>query len=263
MSTTPSAALSAMRAAAPLVHCITNYVAMNFQANVLLAAGAAPAMVHAPEEAGEFAAIAPALSVNIGTLSPRWVEGMLAAAATASEAGKPWVLDPVACFATGLRRDATARLMEVGPSILRGNASEILAIAGQDSAGSGVDAGDTVSAAEAAAKEIATNSNCVVAVTGEVDFVTDGTRSVHVSGGSALMPQVTATGCSLSALCAAYAAATEDSFDACIGALSHFAAAGEIAAAGSSGPGSFAAAFLDALSAVTPVTIGDSRIAVA
>ena len=257
---TPSKSLAAMRSTAPLVQCITNYVAMNFQANVLLAAGAAPAMVHDPEEAGEFAAIAPAVSINIGTLSPRWVDGMLEAASMAGKTNTPWVLDPVACFATGLRRDATSKLMQAGPSILRGNASEILAIAGEDTAGSGVDAGDTVSAAEEAARKIAKASNCIVAVTGETDFVTDGERAVHVSGGSALMPQVTATGCSLSALCGAYAAAIDDKFDATVGALSHFAAAGEAAAAKVEGPGGFAAAFLDALAAVTPETIGNERV---
>ncbi|NDR59154.1 hydroxyethylthiazole kinase [Aliiruegeria sabulilitoris] len=256
----PSQSLAAMRAAAPLVHCITNYVAMNFQANVLLAAGAAPAMVHDPEESGEFAAIAPAVSVNIGTLSPRWVEGMLEAATVARKTNTPWVLDPVACFATELRREATVKLMKLGPSILRGNASEILAIARQDSAGSGVDAGDTVAAAEQAARKVARDAHCIVAVTGEIDFVTDGQKAVRISGGSPLMPQVTATGCSLSALCAAYAAAVEDRFAATVGALSHFAAAGEAAAAKVEGPGGFASAFLDALAAVTPETIGDDRV---
>ncbi|SDI33684.1 hydroxyethylthiazole kinase [Aliiruegeria lutimaris] len=204
---TPSESPAAMRAAAPLVQCITNFVAMNFQADVLLAAGAAPAMVHDPEEAGEFAAIAPVVSVNIGTLSPRWVEGMLEAALVARKANSPWVLDTVACFATGLRRDATAKLMQVGPSILSGNASEIIAVAGQASAGRGVDAGDTVAAAEEAACKVAKQVGCIVAVTGEVDYVTDGEKAVRISGGSSLMPQVTAMGCSLSALCAAYAAA--------------------------------------------------------
>ncbi|RYH11673.1 hydroxyethylthiazole kinase [Tropicimonas sp. IMCC6043] len=259
----PSRSLAAMRDAAPLVQCITNFVAMNFQANVLLAAGAAPAMVHDPEESGEFAAIAGALSVNIGTLSPRWVSGMLEAAAAAGKSGTPWVLDPVACFATGLRREATSKLMQARPTILRGNASEILAIAGESSSGAGVDAGDSVAAAEAAARAVAAEAGCVVAVTGAVDFVTDGERAVQVSGGSSLMPKVTATGCSLSALCAAYAAAVEDPFDATVGALAHFAAAGEIAAGRAVGPGSFAPAFLDALASVAPETIGDDRVSAA
>lgn len=255
----PSQALAALRDAAPLVQCITNYVAMNFQANVLLAAGASPAMVSDPEEAGEFAVFAEALSVNIGTLSPRWVAGMMEAVGGARQANTPWVLDPVACFATGLRREATSKLMQAGPTIVRGNASEILAVAGRDSAGTGVDAGDPVAAAEEAAQTVAKAAGCVVAVTGEVDYVTDGARSVRVSGGSALMPKVTATGCALSALCAAYAAVT-DPFAASVAALAHFAAAGEIAAGKAIGPGSFAPAFLDALAALSPETIGDDRV---
>ncbi|WP_078059268.1 hydroxyethylthiazole kinase [Tropicimonas marinistellae] len=258
--TNPSQSLESMRAAAPLVQCITNYVAMNFAANVLLAAGAAPAMVHDVEESGEFAAIAAALTINIGTLSPRWVAGMVEAAAVAGKTDTPWVLDPVACFATGLRREATSKLMQMRPTIVRGNASEILAIAGQESAGKGVDAGDSVAAAEAAACDLATRAGSIVAVTGEVDFVTDGVRGAHVRGGSALMPQVTATGCALTCLTGAYAAAVADPFEATIGALAHFAAAGERAATAANGPGSFAPAFLDALAAVDATAIGDDRV---
>ncbi|SFC02641.1 hydroxyethylthiazole kinase [Tropicimonas isoalkanivorans] len=258
--TAPSQSLASMREAAPLVQCITNYVAMNFAANTLLAAGAAPAMVHDVEEAGEFAAIAGALTINIGTLSPRWVAGMIEASSVAAKTGKPWVLDPVACFATGLRREATSRLMQKSPTIVRGNASEILAIGGQDSSGKGVDAGDSVTAAEAAARDVAQRAGSVVAVTGEVDFVTDGSRAVRISGGSPLMPKVTASGCALTCLVGAYAAAVEDPFDATVGALAHFAAAGAEAAKVAQGPGSFLPAFLDAVAAVTPETIGDDRV---
>ncbi|MFV0360677.1 hydroxyethylthiazole kinase [Tropicimonas sp.] len=257
--TNPADALIAMRHAAPLVQCITNYVAMNFAANALLAAGAAPAMVSDPEESGEFAAIAGALTVNIGTLGPRWVDGMVAAAGSAKANGKPWVLDPVACFATRLRREATATLMGLRPDVVRGNASEILAVAGLSSAGKGVDAGDSVAAAEAAARDLAARSGAVVAVTGAVDFVTDGARSVRIAGGSPLMPRVTATGCALTCLIGAYAAAVSDRFDATVAALAHFAAAGDMAAA-SPGPGSFMPAFLDALSAVPPEALGNGRV---
>lgn len=118
-----------MRTTNPLVQCITNYVAMNYAANVLLAAGASPAMVHTPEESGEFATIASALTVNIGTLSPDWVEGMIAAAKSANDADKPWVLDPVAHFATSYRRDTVAELLKLNPTVIRGNASEIIALA--------------------------------------------------------------------------------------------------------------------------------------
>lgn len=263
LSRSPAEALAAMRASAPLVQCITNYVAMNFAANVLLAAGAAPAMVHDPEEAAEFAALAGAVTVNIGTLSPRWLEGMAAAAGAAREAGVPWVLDPVACFATRFRRGAVDRLLALSPDIVRGNASEILALAGQASAGKGVDAGDSVGAAEAAARLLAVRTGGVVAVTGAVDYVTDGIRGVRISGGSALMPRVTATGCALSCLVGAYAAAVPDMLAATVGALSHFAAAGEAAGEVSAGPGSFAMVFLDALAEVDAETIGAGRVAFA
>lgn len=250
MTTSPADALAAMRAAQPLVHCITNYVAMNVAANTLLAAGASPAMVHAAEEAGEFAAIAGALTVNIGTLSPPWVEGMTNAVHGARRAGRAWVFDPVAVFATTYRGEVAAALMDLSPTIVRGNASEILALSGGDGAGRGVDATDSVTAAEAGARNLAGDKGCVVAVTGVVDFVTDGTRAVRVSGGSELMPQVTALGCSLTCLVGAFAVAVPDPFDATVGALAMFAAAGEAAAQDAAGPGSFGWRFLDALAAL-------------
>lgn len=237
-----------MRAASPLVQCITNYVAMNIAANVLLAAGASPAMVHAEEEAGEFAAIAGALTVNIGTLSPAWIGGMRAAAIGARVAGKPWVLDPVAHFATTLRRRTAAELMALKPTVVRGNASEIIALDGGASAGQGVDSGDPVERAEDAARRVALHSGAVVAVTGAVDFVTDGRRSVRIAGGSPLMPKVTALGCSLTCLVGAFLAVDpHEPFEATVAALATFAAAGETASEHVRGPGEFAWRFLDAL----------------
>ncbi|RCK28984.1 hydroxyethylthiazole kinase [Thalassospira lucentensis] len=237
-----------MRATNPLVQCITNYVAMNYAANVLLAAGAPPAMVHTPEESGEFAAIASALTVNIGTLSPNWVEGMIAAAKSANDAGKPWVLDPVAHFATGYRQGTTTELLKLNPTIIRGNASEIIALGGGQSAGQGVDSGDPVEQAEDAARTLATAQKAIVAVTGEVDFVTDGTRSVRIAGGSDLMPKITAMGCALTALTGAYVAiAPDQAFEATVAALANFAVAGEIAAQSANGPASFMIAFVDGL----------------
>ncbi|MCA0257724.1 MAG: hydroxyethylthiazole kinase [Proteobacteria bacterium] len=256
--TTPGSHLDALRNTAPLVHCITNYVAMNISANVLLAAGASPAMVHATEEAGEFAAFAHALSINIGTISPAWVEGILAAVNGAKAAGKPWVLDPVAHFATGFRRETVAKLMALKPTVIRGNASEIIALAGGASAAQGVDARDSVSAAEAAARMLSRNADCVVAVTGETDFVTDGVRAVWISGGSALMPQVTALGCSLSSLVAGYVGLEgADPFDATVAACAHYAVAGEAAAREAAGPGSFQPLFLDALSLIDAATLDE------
>lgn len=248
--------LAEMRQASPLVQCITNYVAMNIAANVLLAAGASPAMVHAEREAGEFARIAGALTVNIGTLSPDWVAGMRGAADGANQAGKPWVLDPVAHFATAYRRDTVAGLLALRPAIIRGNASEIIALAGGTSAGQGVDSGDTVASAEASALALSRKTGATVAVTGAVDFVTDGKRAVRIEGGSVLMPRVTALGCSLTCLVGAFAAIRPaDPFVASVAALSVFAVAGERAGRASQGPGSFGWKFLDALAALDPAAL--------
>lgn len=243
--------LGGMRQTNPLVQCITNDVAMNIAANVLLAAGASPAMVSAEEEAGEFAQIAGAVTINIGTLWAGGVAGMLAAANAANGAGKPWVLDPVAHYATGFRRRVVAELMALEPTILRGNASEIMALAGEASRGQGVDSGDSATAARNAALTLARRHGCVVAVTGDVDFVTDGTRSAMIEGGSPLMPKVTALGCALTCLVGAFAASTPDQpFEATIAALALFAVCGEDTGGQARGPGSFQPLFLDALSAL-------------
>ncbi|MBO3758761.1 hydroxyethylthiazole kinase [Ciceribacter sp. L1K22] len=249
-SSTPGKHLASMRDAAPLVQCITNYVAMNVAANVLLAAGASPAMVHSVEEAGEFAAFAGALTINMGTVSPDWADGMKSAADSAAAAGRPWVLDPVAHMATSYRRKVVTELLDLRPTVIRGNASEILALGGGNSSARGVDAGDAVAAAEDVARQLALSRQCIVAVTGRTDFVTDGTRTAHIDGGSVWMPRVTALGCSLTCLVGAYAAVEPDAFTATTAALAHFAVAGELAERDVCGPGSFAVAFLDVLASV-------------
>lgn len=247
----PGALLDQLRRTSPLVQCITNYVAMNYAANVLLAAGASPAMVHAPEEAGEFAGLAGAITINIGTLSSPWLDGMQAAAKVAHESGKPWVLDPVAHFATAFRRTAVEQLLALKPTIIRGNASEIMALAGDASSGRGVDSGDSVERAEASALALARQTGAVVAVTGAVDFVTDGEKAARIAGGADLMPKVTAMGCALTGLVGAFAAiAPASPLDATVAALACFGVAGTQAAQHSSGPGSFAWRFIDALAAL-------------
>lgn len=247
--------LATMRQTAPLVQNITNYVAMNVMANVLLAAGASPAMVHAEEEVAEFAGFTQGLTVNIGTLSGPWVRGMLAAAEVASQRGLPWVLDPVAAGATGLRRETSAALVARKPAVIRGNASEILALAGAAGAGKGVDAGDPVALAEAAGRKLALDSGAVVAVTGPVDFVTDGHRACRIANGHPMMPRVTALGCSLTGVVGAFVVG-QPRFEATVAALAYYGLAGQRAAEQAStqpvGPGSFAVAFLDALHALTP-----------
>ncbi len=243
--------LAQMRARAPLVQNITNYVAMNVMANIMLAIGASPAMAHAQGEAGEFAGLADALSVNIGTLDPEWVVSMEEAARVMSQAGKPWVLDPVAVGATALRRDAGARLLALKPTIIRGNASEIIALAGSEAAGKGADTADAVSDATGAAQALARQTGGVVAVTGEVDYVTDGDAAYLIAGGHALMPRITVLGCSLTGVVAAFAVG-QPVLDATIAALATFAVAGEMAGEVATGPASFQVAFIDALYSLTP-----------
>lgn len=243
--------LENMRRQAPLVQNITNYVAMNVMANVMLAAGASPAMVHDEAESGEFAAIAQALTVNIGTLSPHWLRGMEAAARATHEAGKPWVLDPVAVGATALRRSAGARLLALKPTVIRGNASEVLALAGADAAGKGADAADSVAAAEDAACALARQTGGVVAVTGAQDFVTDGDTAWRIDNGHPLMPRITVMGCSLTGVVGAFLVG-QDALPAAVAALAYYGLAGERAGAAAQGPGSFQPAFLDALYTLGP-----------
>lgn len=247
----PQDILTALRDQNPLVHCITNYVAMNIAANVVLAAGASPAMVHAPEEIPEFTPICGALTVNIGTLSSAWLASMTTAATVAGAHNIPWVLDPVAHFISDYRKAAAQGLLALRPTVIRGNASEILALAGEAGAGKGADSGDRVDAAHSAAHALATQWGAVVAVTGPVDYVTDGTQTAQVSGGSPLMPKITALGCSQTALMGAYCA-SGPAFQAALGALAHFKVAGTAAAKVANGPGSFQMHFLDALTSTRP-----------
>jgi len=246
-----------MRETAPLVHNITNYVAMNIMANVVLAAGASPAMVHAREEVGEFAGLAQALTVNIGTLDSDWADAMETAARVMSGQGRPWVLDPVGVGATSFRQDVCARLLDLRPDVIRGNASEILALAGVASTGRGADAADPVEAAEAAARELSHQTGAVVAVSGPVDYITDGAVAYRVRNGHALMPRVTALGCSLNGVIAAFLVG-QPALPATVAALAYYGVAGERAAQAAQGPGSFQVGFLDALHALTPekVTAG-------
>lgn len=256
---TPNAAMTELRTKAPLVHCITNYVAMNIAANVTLAAGASPAMIHAIEEVADFTPICGALTINIGTLSAPWVAAMQAGAKAALAAQVPWVLDPVAHFATPYRAKVAQDLLALKPSIVRGNASEIIALAGGAGAGKGADSGDSVADAQVSALALAKRVGCVVAVSGPDDFITDGSRSAKVTGGSAVMPKITALGCSQTALVGAYAAVAPN-LDAAVAAFLHFAEAGARAETIASGPGSFSVAFLDQLHNLQSGDLDEARV---
>jgi hydroxyethylthiazole kinase len=249
------AALEDLRAKRPLVQNITNYVAMTVSANVLLALGASPAMVQAVEEVEDFVAIADTLAVNIGTLSPPWVEAMRVAVKRANALGKPWVLDPVGCGATVYRTQVAAELAALKPSLIRGNASEIMSLAGQVGAGGkGVDSTAPAEYATSAAAALAQRTGSIVAITGETDYVSDGTTLIAVHAGHALMPLSTALGCSLSAASAAFTAVRPPR-EAAVAALAVFGAAASIAAERCRGPGHLPAEICDALHRMDGATL--------
>ena len=254
---TVSAVLSEVRAANPLVHCMTNTVVPEITANVLLAVGAAPAMIDLPEEAAIFAGIASALLINIGNGSAEQHAGMRLAAPAAVAAGHPWVLDPVAVGGLPVRTALARDLLADRPTAIRGNASEILGLAGASTGGRGVDATDDAESALDTACTLADTTGAIVAVSGPVDVIVspDG-RVTRVTGGSPLMPLVIGTGCSLGAVVAACLGAARpaglDEHDAVVAAHALFAAAGSLAATQTAGPGSFRTAWLDALHTLTP-----------
>lgn len=239
--------LEAVRERSPLVHCMTNVVVTNVTANGLLAVGASPAMVENAEESAEFARIADGLLINLGTLSRERAEAMPLAAAAARGAGTPWVLDPVAVGALAFRTTLAADLLQHCPAVVRGNASEVLALAGAAGSGRGVDSTAAAETAVEAARELARRTGGAVAVSGEVDFLTDGATVVEVHNGSPLLTRVTGAGCLLGALVAACSGTGATSLDAAVAATGILTVAADVAAETARAPGSFAVGLIDAL----------------
>lgn len=241
-----------IRKASPVVHNITNYVVMNNTANALLAIGASPVMAHAEQEVEEMVNIASALVINIGTLSERWVQAMFKAARRARQRGIPVVLDPVGAGATAYRTETARRLIEKEPpSIIRGNASEILAIDDDESKTKGVDSFASSDAAIDTARKLSQLHRCVVCVSGATDYVVGEEGIVKIKNGHPLMSRVTGMGCTASALCGAFAAVEKSSFAAVVGAMAVMGIAGEMAADATAGPGSLQVRFLDNLYRLT------------
>jgi hydroxyethylthiazole kinase len=256
---TTGADLRAIRERKPLVHQITNYVVMNETANATLALGALPVMAHAPQEVEEMAAVAGALVLNIGTLSDHWIQGMLLAGVAANRAGVPIVLDPVGAGATRYRTATAHRLLnELDVAVVRGNSAEIATLAGRQAEIRGVEAvGDA--AGPELAKAAARALGCVVAVTGAVDQVSDGERGHAIANGHELLGTVSGTGCMATAVTGCFLAVRREApLEAAAEALVAFGVAGEDAAAGARGPGSFHVALYDALYNLDPETL-DTR----
>jgi len=240
--------LERIRAEAPLVHNITNYVVMNLTANALLALGASPVMAHAEEEVEQMAGLARALVINIGTLSGAWIRSMLVAGHAARRKGIPVVLDPVGAGATSFRTGTALRLIrELSPAVVRGNASEIRALAYEEGGTKGVDSARTSEEALDAAQALSARCGTVAVVSGAVDLVVSGAAVARIANGHPLMPKVTGLGCTATALVGAFAAVNPSASDAAAHAMAVMGIAGELAAARSSGPGSFVPAFLDSL----------------
>ena len=257
MSASPGATLRLLRERKPLVHQITNYVVMNETANATLALGALPVMAHAREEVEEMVALAGALVLNIGTLSPHWADAMVAAGKAANAGGTPVVLDPVGAGATRYRTETAKRILsEVDVAVLRGNQGEVATLVGVDAEVRGVEsigAGDEAAeVARLAGKQL----GLVASVTGVVDHVSDGDRGLAVANGHELLAAVTGTGCMSSALTGCFLAVKrDDPLAAAAEALASFGVAAEDAARDAKGPGTFHVNLYDALAALDPATL--------
>lgn len=244
--------LDTVRSSAPLVQCLTNAVVMNFTANALLALGASPAMVDLPDEAGQFAGIASAVLVNLGTPHADQRLAMRVAVASARAAGTPWVLDPVAIGSLPVRTALAHELVALSPTAVRGNPSEIIALAGLGGGGRGVDSVDGPERALDAAITVARRHGSVVAVSGATDIVTDGNAVHRLSNGSPWLTRVTGGGCALGAVMAAFlGSAGDDALGAVASATAVYTTAAERAAVRADGPGTFAVLFMDALAALS------------
>jgi hydroxyethylthiazole kinase len=247
----PFSDLSRIRTEAPLVHNITNYVVMNVTANALLAVGASPVMAHAVEEVEEMVGLAQALVLNIGTLSGPWIEAMLVAGRAARRRGIPVVLDPVGSGATRFRTATALRLLdEVGPTIVRGNASEIASLCSDAGGTKGVDSTRASEETVELAQSLAARRGCTVVVSGATDAIVGEGKVLRVRNGHPMMARVTGMGCTASALVAAFAAVNPSPLRAAAHAMAVMGIAGEMAAERAEGPGSFQPHFLDALSRI-------------
>jgi hydroxyethylthiazole kinase len=237
-----------VRQQSPLVHNITNYVVMNNTANALLATGASPIMAHAKSEVRDMVSIAGSLVINIGTLDEYWSEAMIIAAETAHSLGKPWVLDPVGAGATPFRDEMLQQLLQFKPSVIRGNASEIIALAKKNQTiTKGVDSTAESNEALTAGRSLLDQYGAVICISGALDFVIDHKQIISIGNGHPLMTKVTGLGCSASAIIAAFIGTVENKTEATTAAMALLAISGELAEKHSEGPGSLQLKLIDKL----------------
>jgi hydroxyethylthiazole kinase len=240
--------LNKVRELSPLIHNITNYVVMNNTANALLAIGASPVMSHSIDEVEDMVQLASSLVINIGTLDSQWVESMLLAGRTALKKNIPVIFDPVGAGATPFRTKVSKRiLVECRPSVIRGNASEIMALADTDSKTKGVDSTDSSELAIDSAKSLAAQTGAVVVISGQTDYITDGVYLDMVTNGAPLMEKVTGMGCTATAIIGAFAGVNTNMYEAALHGMAVMGISGELAAKKASGNGSMQVLFLDEL----------------
>lgn len=238
--------LGKIRKQAPLVHNITNYVVMNLTANALLSIGASPVMAHAVEEVEDMVNLASAVVINIGTLSPHWVEAMAKAIRSAEHKNIPVVLDPVGAGATNYRTATARRLLQEGRvSIIRGNGSEIKALIESDAKTKGVDSLDVAETAVEAGRELSRKYGCAVSISGPTDIIVKDKKTIRIANGHPLMPRVTGLGCTASAITGAFAAVNSNYLEAAAGAMAVVGICGELSAEKARSPASFELNFLD------------------
>ncbi|MDR3191146.1 MAG: hydroxyethylthiazole kinase [Lactobacillaceae bacterium] len=259
------AAVEAVKAKTPLIPSITNTVTINFVANTQLAVGGSAAMVYLPDEGVLMAELGGAMYINVGTLEPIYTETLPATFARLHALGKPWVLDPVAVGIGEMRTNLLQTSKGAKPTIIKGNASEIIALAGlwdlaggtADSQVKGVDTTDPVEHARAAAIALAQFTGGAVIVSGIRDLVTDGKTVTYAAGGSKYMGLITGAGCSLGGVTAVYASQT-DPLTAALTAVQIYNLAGQRAEQNATGPASFQVQFIDELYRATATEIANS-----
>ena len=265
-------ALENVRTSTPLVHCITNYVTVNDCANALLACGGSPIMSDEPEDVVDITTICGGLVLNIGTLNKQTIAGMRAAGKRASELGHPIVLDPVGAGASALRTATASEILDtMDVAVIRGNMSEIKAVAGASATTRGVDVNpddvvtdENLAASAAFAKELAKKTGTIIAITGAIDIVADAERAFAIRNGNAIMGKITGAGCMLSCLVGAYSVANkENMLEGVVAAIAGEGLCGQIAAermTEADGNGSFRTYLLDAMYNLDAATLADGAL---
>lgn len=256
MNARPSEFMARVRGTVPLVHHITNYVTVNDCANVCICAGGSPVMTDAAEDVPEMVAISSATVLNIGTLNERTVGSMRIAAECARTKGVPMILDPVGAGATGYRTETARMLMGLGPAVIKGNAGEIGVLSGLGGRVEGVDSRGSSDEAESV-RRLAESCGCVVAATGETDYVSDGSVTYRLENGTDMLGNVSGTGCMVSSVVGCYIGACGRSIEAVASAVTAFNIAAEVAVTRCGGPGTFRPALLDAMFNLDGETLDD------